>query len=299
MTRLLLIGLGALTVAGCGQQESREAAPAEMTTTDMAAASRAESRAAGFTAPGINVTAAPGVAFIYRYGFRLPAARISAAQESHAQACEKLGTARCRVTGMRYRLLGENNIEAALDLKLAPELARGFGKEGIAVVERADGTLVDAEITGTDAGAVIDRSRSDGARAGDELRRLDAAIAGARTGVERAELQAQRAEIARRIAAAGDTAATARESLAQTPVSFLYESGPAVRGFDTSAPLTSAIDTAIGSAQATFAVLLGILAIFGPPALALGLALYLFLRGRAAWRRRTPRATVSSAPPAD
>ena len=297
MARWLLVGLGGIALAGCGQQAEREASSRpQLTTHDVAEAPAAESRAAGFTAPGIDVTAAPGVAFTYRYGFRLPAGRISAVQESHAQACEKLGVARCRITGMRYRLLGENNIEAALDCKLAPELARGFGKDGIAAVEQAKGTLVDAEITGTDAGAVVDRAKIDGARARDELRRLDAAIAAARNGAERAELQAQRAEIARRIAAAGDTAATARESLAQTPVSFLYESGPAVRGFDTSAPITSAIDTAVGSAQATFAVLLGIVAIFGPPALAIALALYLLLRARAAWRRRRP---VTVTPPAD
>src|SRR5678816_3371976 len=41
-------------------------------------------------APGVNVTSAPGVAFDYRYAFRLPANKISAVQEAHAQACEKL-----------------------------------------------------------------------------------------------------------------------------------------------------------------------------------------------------------------
>lgn len=53
-------------------------------------------------APGIAVTAAPGVAFNYRYGFRLPPRAIAAVQEAHASTCEKLGIARCRITGMDY-----------------------------------------------------------------------------------------------------------------------------------------------------------------------------------------------------
>ena len=285
MTRWLLIGAGIVALAGCGRAEPDRGSSAESAaSTDMAT-----------RAPGIEVTAAPGVAFNYRYGFRLPAAAIDEVQEQHAAACERLGVARCRITGLRYRLLGENNIAGALDFKLAPELARGFGKDGIAVVEKAAGTLVDAEITGTDAGAVIDRAGGERARAADELRRLDEAIARARNGAERAELQAQRAEVARRIAAASDTTAQARESLAQTPVSFLYESGPAVRGFDSSAPITSALDTAIGSAQITLAILLGILASLGPPALVIGLALFLFLRARRWWRAR--QVGTAAAPP--
>ena len=45
-------------------------------------------------------TAAPGVAFNYRYAFRLAAPRIAEVQEQHAQMCERLTVARCRITGM-------------------------------------------------------------------------------------------------------------------------------------------------------------------------------------------------------
>ncbi|HMN84711.1 MAG TPA: hypothetical protein PKA74_01795, partial [Bauldia sp.] len=66
----------------------------------------------------LAVTAAPGVAFNYRYAFSLPAGQIAAAQEAHAAACEQLGIARCRITGMRHQLLGENRVEAMLAFKL-------------------------------------------------------------------------------------------------------------------------------------------------------------------------------------
>ena len=79
--------------------------------------------------PNISVTAAPGVAFNYRYAYRLPNARISAAQETHATMCEKLGITRCRITGMRYSLVNERDVSASLEVKLDPAIARNFGKD--------------------------------------------------------------------------------------------------------------------------------------------------------------------------
>ena len=234
-------------------------------------AGRGESSAAdSMDAPtGIAVTAAPGVAFAYRYAFRLPPTGIARAQEGHAEACEKLGTARCRITGMRYTLVGENDVQAMLAFKLDPAIARGFGKSGIALVEAAKGTLVDAEITGTDAGTEIDRLSRERAQAETETQRIDRQLATATKASERAELQAQRAAVVRDATSAGTAAAEQRESLASTPMTFTYASGDAVRGFDASAPLTSAIDTGIASAQTTFAIVLGLIGVFAPPAFAL------------------------------
>ena len=56
-----------------------ETSPPLDRTADMAAAEQAGG-------PNINVSAAPGVAFNYRYAYRLPNSRISAAQEAHAAA---------------------------------------------------------------------------------------------------------------------------------------------------------------------------------------------------------------------
>src|SRR5690349_6703198 len=91
------------------------------------------------TAPGVDVTSAPGVAFDYRYAFRLPGNRIGAVQEAHAQACEKLGIDKCRITAMRYRLVDQKDVEAMLALRLDPKIARQFGKDATGTVEKADG----------------------------------------------------------------------------------------------------------------------------------------------------------------
>lgn len=262
------------TLAGCSKAPDGTDAPAASDT-------------AG--APGIAVTAAPGVAFNYRYGFRLPPRAIAAVQEAHASTCEKLGIARCRITGMDYRVVGENDIRGSLHFKLDPAIARAFGKRGIDIVQDAKGTLVSAEITGTDAAEAIERAGGTQAEAAAAVARADAALARTDASAEeRAELQRQRAAAATAARDAAATAADNRASLARTPMTFDYESGDAVRGFDTSAPLTSALDTMVASGQVTLAVLLGIVAIFGPPAIVFVIGLLLWRRMRrpvARWRR--------------
>jgi hypothetical protein len=295
--RILLLATACLGLAACSKASDSasdsaiteaQSRPAERTSPSLDVASVANPP--GAVAPGgIAVTAAPGVAFAYHYAFRLPSGRIAGVQEAHAQACEKLGIARCRITGMRYRLLGENNVEAMLAFKLDPAIARAFGKNGIGIAETAQGTLVDAEITGTDAGAAIGRLNTQRTRAEDELKRIDAELAKPKLPEgERAELQRQRAEIVQNISATRDSTAEQREGLADTPMVFDYGSGKAVRGFDASAPLTSAADTAIGSVQVTVAVLLGLLALLGPPGIVV-------LLGWLAWRRFRPRRRASVA----
>ena len=70
--------------AGSDQTQAmdmREQAPM----TEMAAS---ESMSADAVAgPNVRVSAAPGVAFNYRYAFRVPDAKIAAVQEEHAAAC--------------------------------------------------------------------------------------------------------------------------------------------------------------------------------------------------------------------
>lgn len=293
----------ALAISGCGPASQGDRG----STTQASPELRSEAPAAQDTAAealeapaGVAVTAAPGVAFNYHYAFSLPAERISTAQEEHAAACEKLGIARCRITGMRYQLLGEDRVEAMLAFKLDPTLARQFGKEGIAAIQKAEGTLVDAEITGTDAGAEISRIAAERARAQEELARIDRELA--RPGLpasERAELQRQRAEIAGRIEAGRSATSEQRESLANTPMVFDYRSGRAIRGFDAGAPLTSSLDLLAASAQATLAFVLGAIAVLGPPALVLliGLLVWRWLRPR--FRRARPVETASAATASD
>jgi len=209
--RYVLLTTTCLTVllAGCGKsQNDQPYQPDRYSTasnaTAVADAAPVDRAAPSMTivppsdvAPGVNVTAAPGVAFSYTYAFRLPAQNVKDAQEAHASACEKLGPQHCRITGMLYRLIGENNIVGAIQFKLDPALARAFGKQGIDAIVKADGKLVDAEITGTDAGAAIKTLDVQRQQTEAEVQRLDRQLArGDLKPAERSELQRQRAALA-------------------------------------------------------------------------------------------------------
>jgi hypothetical protein len=208
----------------------------------------AENAADVSAAPGITPTAAPGVAFNYRYAFRLPAERIAGVQEEHAAACEKLGLDRCRITGMSFRRNRDNDIEGRLDLKLDPAIARAFGKQGTDAVTHADGLLAEEAISGEDAGSAIAAASRGEAQQGDALSKIEAQLArpGLRS-AERAELQAQAQQIRNAIRASQATKAEKQESLARTPMTFAYESGDMAPGFRRS--LNEGLANVVGGGQ--------------------------------------------------
>jgi len=276
--RLLSLGCIVLVLAGCGRA-SEDTAARSGDAPPYALDAPGTAPAAMRAAPGIAVTAAPGVAFNYSYAFRLPAARIAGAQEAHAQMCERLGITRCRITGMRYSLNAKNQISAMLAFKLDPTLARAFGRQGIVAIEAAEGMLTDAEITGTDAGAEIARLNA-GREATSEARaRIDRELAQkGLTAATRTELLRQRQRLDEQLRNTGTAVAEQQDTLATTPMTYAYESGTAIRGFNPRSPFTEAADTAVASAEFTLSAVLMLLAVLGPPAL---IALLLFLL----WRR--------------
>jgi hypothetical protein len=213
-------------LAACSQApENRESATSNQSVDAAApaAAMREEAGSGGMAPPGISPNAAPGVAFNYSYAFVLPSKAISAVQESHAAACEKLGLARCRITGMRYSLTDEDSVSAQLTFKLDPTLARAFGKEGIAAVETAKGKLVDAAITGEDVGTQITASQRRSADAQAVLSRIEARLAAGGIGDrERAELTEQAARLREQLAGERDTRSAGEEQLANTPMTYNY-----------------------------------------------------------------------------
>ena len=257
--RRSVVTLVLLSVAACSpeKQNSDEAfKPQHEAATESVSDSDSASRSAG---PAITVSAAPGVAFNYRHAFRLPAQQIAGVQEQHASACEKLGINRCRITGMRYRLVNQHDIEGMLAFKLDPIIARQFGKTAIEAVTRADGMLVDSEITGVDAGSAIKGADRDLAQLNEDLRKIEAQLA--RPGLpvaERTRLEAEAQQLRQSIRATRHTREEHDESLATTPMTFTYGSGDLVPGFDTRSPLRQALRSAGENfiAGATFLLIL-------------------------------------------
>jgi hypothetical protein len=176
--------------------------------------------------PNVSPTAAPGVAFDYRYAFLLPARRIAEVQEQHAATCEKMGTDKCRIISMRYERRGDENIEGQIAFKLDPMLARRFGKEGIDAVTRAEGELTRAEITGTDVGTSIEQGQRTQAQIEEELKRVEQQLARPGVGArERAELQQQAQSLRGSLRSGDEAQAERRKQVATTPMIFNYEAG--------------------------------------------------------------------------
>ena len=193
------------------------------------AADSAQGRAAG--GPNISPTAAPGVAFNYNYSFALAPQRVAELQERHAAMCEELTVARCRITGMHYQVLGPDDIQARLELKLDPAVARMFGRRATEAVLQADGMLTENEISGVDAGSQIRQTSTDITRLQADLARIQQRLAGRIGDEERAELQAQAEQLREQIRALGDQRQAKQESLATTPMVFNYGSGDLVPGY--------------------------------------------------------------------
>lgn len=299
--------VSALLVAGCGQQSERKESSRDLTTFDVTEETSTDSSMApppppppvsASRAPGIGVTAAPGVAFNYAYAFRLPSPRISPVQEAHAQMCEKLGLARCRITGMRYRLENERDISAMLALKLDPAIAREFGKQATQLVTRSEGMLVDQEISGVDAGASIAEANRTEARAQDDLARVEAELR--RPGLSNAtrdRLLAEAAELRAQTRSVAATRDADRESLARTPMVFNYGSGSLIPGFDTSSPIRDAWKDAVAMFLGAVGFIITLLGALLPWALLAGLALWIARRLKPGWPVRTASGRGAAASP--
>ena len=250
--------------------------------------------------PNIAVTSAPGVAFNYRYAYRLPNARIQAAQETHAAMCEKLGVTRCRITGMRYSLVNERDVSASLELKLDPAIARQFGKDATKAVTDAEGMLVDQQISGVDAGSSIQRANRGRAELQDELDRVTRELA--RTGLSNAvrdRLLSEASALRTQMNALGAQKEADEESLAKTPMAFYYGSGKAIPGFDEPAPLKDAVARAGYNFLAAVGFLIIAAATLLPWALLIALLIWVYRRFGAGWRlvggyRETPEAPAAS-----
>jgi hypothetical protein len=226
-----LVALSVLALAGCSKSD--HGAPENkfgytegersqrVTTVDIAEERNAAAPA--MAPPGIDVTAAPGVAFDYRYAFVLPDSAISSVQEEHASACEKLGPARCRITGMRFTLVDEDEVRAQLQFKLDPTLARNFGKEGIAAVAKAKGRLVDAAIEGRDVGTALSQSQRRSQQNAGEVERIERRLAGSGLSeAEKVELRGQIERLRQQQTREQQVRDEGEEMLANTPMTFNY-----------------------------------------------------------------------------
>ncbi|MFT3968021.1 MAG: hypothetical protein QM690_19300 [Sphingobium sp.] len=252
-----------LMLAACGQQPAHEAR---------------EEMAVETAAPNVGITRVPGVSLTYAYGFRLPAQRVASVQEEHAARCEALTPVRCRITGMDYAVNRNRTISATLQVKLAPEIARDFGRKSVELAQQRGGMLSRARIDSEESGAVVDAVDRDAAAIAEERRRIEQQLAKPGLGsAERTQLQARLAALSDETRSSANIRDEAARKLAGTPMIFNYESGNVDAGLS-DGPLWGAIKDGWSNIVFGFSIVLMLAVTLLPFALGAGLLLWLWQR---------------------
>jgi|GEM_PF-1790654 len=257
-TPVVLILPAILAISACGQK------PAEMTNEANNASE----------APDVGLTSAPGLSHSYDYRFGIDAGKIASLQEQHAAACEALGADKCRITGLTFFRKDADEATGTLELSLVPDLARKFGKDAIAAVEAAKGTVSSVEIAATDQAATLDSSSIDAAAARNAQEKLQAELArSGGSGDYRSDVQRRIEEqnVAEREARARND--EARAALARTPMRFTYSTEGFLPGISIDRTTWAALDFAGMLLNALLALLVVLAALAIPVGLILlGLA---------------------------
>lgn len=294
------------TTAGCsqsGNDGNRTATPTtERTANATADASEANaippelpapsgSRAETGTAPTIDPQLAPGVAFDFRYAFRLEADRVAEIQREHQQLCASYGS-RCQVTGIDYRAANDEDVEASLSFLVDPAIAAQFGREGVRAVTAADGELIDSGVSGTDIGTSLKENHGQLDDLQAELDRVEARLAQPNVrSAERAQLEAQRQSLRQQIDSLNETTGEQEHRLATVPIQFRYGSGALAPGPGHGPTLGQATARAANTFLGALKTLAILFVSISPWALT-GLLLWLGFR---AARRRWPGKPAASA----
>ncbi len=270
MKRSLLAATALLAMTACSKEENSAAtranAPAMTEATEIASdAAGSASTPISEHPPGIDANVAPGVAFDYDYAFSLPEAQIARVQEEHASLCARLGVTRCRVTGLAFNKARDGAIDARMSFKLDPALALRFARDATDLVTRAEGKLETSAVKGEDVGSgIVDDDKSaSGIKA--ELAKIEAQLK--IPGLDRdvkGRLVEQANELRGQLRDIERSRDTKVESLATTPVQFVYEPGDTVFGMSRSSPLREGLSLGEGSFNTMIAFLAMLLGAFGP-----------------------------------
>ncbi|NYT40253.1 hypothetical protein HZY97_05760 [Sphingomonas sp. R-74633] len=232
------------------------------------------------SAANAEAFASTGTGFDYRYAYRLPGAKVKGVLQSNADACDRIGPARCRILAMRYRVDDGNKTRAVLTVRIDPSIARAFGDAVTRNVTGSDGVLTDTEITGADSTAT--------ARSVAVIKRLQDQLQNARSSAT-PDGQARAARIQNALSTIAEVEASQGQTLANAPMLFTYESSSALTGLGSS---EANFRTAGATLENSVAQLVQVLASVGPWCLLMLLVVLLLrwiIHGRAVGPDVEPR----------
>lgn len=141
-------------------------------------------------------------------------------------------------------------------LKLAPDMARAFGKKGVTTVADHGGMLTQLAIDSEESGAIVDAAVRDDKANGEERSGIEQQLA--RPGLssaERMQLQARLVELSERRQQIVSVREEAQQKLADTPMTFAYMSGQVDPGLN-DGPLLGAVKDGWANVVTGFAFLL-------------------------------------------
>jgi Domain of unknown function (DUF4349) len=215
--------------------KAAEAGPDAATEGAEVAADATEAKASGgavFTKPAaVSPSVAPGVAFQYQYNFRIPGDKIEAVQDEHAAACETLGLSRCQITGLSFSQNENRTPEGRMEFMLDPGIARRFGRDAIASVEKAEGVMATSNVSGENVGSEIASSQVRSAGIEAEVKRIEARLAGkGLANDERVELRNRAEELREMMGGEKESRRAGEKRLATTPVVFNYSGDMGIGG---------------------------------------------------------------------
>ena len=167
---LMLVSAATIALAACSDSSSYETTEA-VTTVDVAEEAAMDMEAPppppapsgqseDATAQGDAVSeatslpdipaAAPKIAYVYSYGFRVARDEIAPLQERHADMCIKMGPLTCQVRSLQQNGAEDDYGYGELQLSVAADKAREFGRDLVAATEKAGGDQVSSSIEGED-----------------------------------------------------------------------------------------------------------------------------------------------------
>ena len=288
------------TVAGCSAENGarEEAAPgaeaADASMAKVAANEATEDASSGavFTKPAaVSPSVAPGVAFQYQYNFRVPGDKIEAVQDEHAAACETLGLSRCQITGLNFQQGEAGYPEGRMEFLLDPSIARKFGRDAIASVEKAEGIVANSNVSGDNVGSEIASSQVRSAGIEAEVKRIEARLAGkGLANDERTELRRRAEELRDMLGGEKEARRGGEKRLATTPVVFDYSGNMGIGG---AGAFSDAWSASSSSMATMFAFLLMFAGVILPWLLPVGLFILLVKSPIGAglrrwWNRNSP-----------
>ena len=279
MRARIMAMMAVLALASCGQQANDTATGQAIDSVEVREAGPPAPAEPGGD-PAQAATVATRIAYAYSYRYKLPGDRLAEVAAAHRKLCDDLGPTRCQLISASLEGRDGAYSRGALQLRVAPALARTFGERLGTIVTGADGDLIQSGVTGEDlTRAVIDAEAALTAKR--TLRdRLQALLAN-RQGklAELLEVERALAQTQQELDAATALIAELRQRLDLSRVDIAYESELPAPSSD-ARPLANALGGVSDVFETSLAVLIQAVAALLPFAL-LGGAVWAVVR----WRR--------------